>query len=184
MKDRAGIPTDLGPLGLRWGPAGVREVRWPGDPEAASWPRWAGEGPRWLAEAVEALGRHLQGGGEDLSGVPVDLSGLSDFTRAVLAEVRRIPPGQTRSYGEVAAALGRPRAARAVGQALARNPVPLLVPCHRVVSRQGRLGGFTAPGGAGLKRRLLELERARGIAGPRAPSLGFTSGRPRTPRSR
>lgn len=118
-------------------------------------------------EAVEALRRHLRTGREDLSGIPVDLSGLPGFTRAVLAETRRIPPGATRAYGEVAAALGRPGSARAVGQALARNPVPLLVPCHRVVSRQGRLTGFSAPGGLERKRRLLELERAVGIpAGP------------------
>lgn len=164
MTDRTRISTDLGLLGLRFGPQGIAEVRWPGDPEAARWPRWTGEGPPWLREAVEALMRHLRSGREDLSRVPVDLSGLPPFRRAVLTEVRHIPPGATRSYGEVAGALGRPGAARAVGQALARNPVPLLVPCHRVVSRTGRLTGFSAPGGLALKRRLLDLEGP--LAGP------------------
>jgi len=88
----------------------------------------------------------------------VDLSGVGAFGRAVLRATRAIPRGQVRTYGEIAYAIGRPGAARAVGQALHRNPVPLLVPCHRVIAAGGRLGGF----GAGIqeKRRLLCLEGA------------------------
>ncbi len=87
---------------------------------------------------------------------PLDLAGLSDFSRAVLVELTRIPYGRTRSYGEIAAAVGRPRAARAVGRAVGANPVPIFVPCHRVVGADGSLTGF----GSGLptKRRLLDLE--------------------------
>ena len=84
---------------------------------------------------------------------------FSSFTQAVYAAARRIPRGETRTYGALAAAIGRPRAARAVGQALARNPIPLVVPCHRVVAANGDLRGFSAAGGLALKARLLAWER-------------------------
>jgi methylated-DNA-[protein]-cysteine S-methyltransferase len=93
---------------------------------------------------------------------PLDMKGASDFDRAVWEATRQIPPGQTRSYGQIATAIGRPGAARAVGGALGRNPLVLLVPCHRVIaSTPGprALCGFT--GGLALKRTLLELENAR-----------------------
>ena len=83
---------------------------------------------------------------------------LPPFARAVLARVRAIPFGQTLSYGEVAAAVGKPRAARAVGQAVGSNPLPLLIPCHRVLAANGGLGGFG--GGLAWKRFLLDLEGA------------------------
>ena len=87
---------------------------------------------------------------------PLDLSGLSDFSQAVLTELTRIPYGRTKSYGQVAAAVGRPKAARAVGRAVGANPVPIFAPCHRVVGADGSLTGF----GSGLptKRMLLNLE--------------------------
>jgi methylated-DNA-[protein]-cysteine S-methyltransferase len=94
--------------------------------------------------------------------VPLDLSGLSPFHRRVLQATRRIPYGRTATYRDLARRVGRPRAARAVGQAMARNPVPLVIPCHRVVAAGGGLGGFS--GGLDLKRRLLALEDARGFA--------------------
>lgn len=90
----------------------------------------------------------------------VDLSGATPFTREVCAWIRGIPPGEVRSYGEVARAMGKPGASRAVGQALSRNPIGLVVPCHRVVGAKG-LTGFSAPGGLATKERLLRLERAR-----------------------
>ena len=90
--------------------------------------------------------------------VPVDVCRQTAFARQALAECRRISPGETASYGELARRLGRPDAARAVGQAMARNPVPLAVPCHRVIRADGSLGGFGA--GADIKRRLLRLEDA------------------------
>ncbi|NPA31084.1 MAG: methylated-DNA--[protein]-cysteine S-methyltransferase [Chloroflexi bacterium] len=86
---------------------------------------------------------------------------FTPFRAAVYAAVRAIPPGQTRTYGQIAAAVGRPRGARAVGQALARNPIPLVVPCHRVVAADGSLGGFSAEGGVALKARLLMWERGQ-----------------------
>lgn len=90
--------------------------------------------------------------------LPVDLDGYSDFQQRVLQELAAIPWGSTRTYGEVAAAMGNPRAARAVGQACGANRIPLVIPCHRVTAAGGRLGGFG--GGLDWKRRLLALEGA------------------------
>lgn len=91
--------------------------------------------------------------------LPVDLGDVSPFQRRVLAAARRIPAGHVLSYGDIARRIGQPRACRAVGQALGRNPVPLVIPCHRVVAGAGRLGGYA--GGLARKRRLLTIEGAR-----------------------
>ena len=103
----------------------------------------------------------------DLSFVPVDLGASPEFDQRVYAVARTIPPGRGMTYGEVAAALGEPGAARAVGAALGRNPVPIVVPCHRVMAAGGRAGGFSAPGGASTKLKLLAIE---GYMGP-GPTL-------------
>lgn len=92
-----------------------------------------------------------------------DLAGLGDFARAVLTETATIPPGQVRPYGAIAESIGHPRAARAVGTALANNPIPLLIPCHRVVRNDGTLGNYGL-GSPGNKRRLLEAEGAIPVA--------------------
>lgn len=97
--------------------------------------------------------------GKEFTG-PLDLSAVGPFERRVLEELRRIPKGQVRTYREVAARLGHPTATRAVGNACARNPIPLLIPCHRVVRSDGGLGGYSLRGGVGLKRQLLEREGA------------------------
>lgn len=89
--------------------------------------------------------------------VKLDLSSLLPFTKRVLKETRKIPYGETRTYREIAEAIGNPRASRAVGQALKRNPIPLIIPCHRVVSKDGGLGGFSL--GLKVKKYLLELEK-------------------------
>lgn len=90
--------------------------------------------------------------------VKIDLSGLTGFQREVLAACRRVEYGQTTTYGALARQIGRPLASRAVGQALGRNPVPLVIPCHRVLAGNGSLGGFSAEQGVALKRYLLDLE--------------------------
>lgn len=116
-----------------------------------------------LAELEREVAEHLAGTREAFD-VPIVLDGCSDWDRRVLEGVRTIPRGETASYGEVARRIGKPGAARAVGGAVGRNPVGLLVPCHRVVAGDGTLGGY---GGSwfgsreellGLKERLLELE--------------------------
>lgn len=112
-----------------------------------------------LAELGAALERYLGGGPLAWEGA-LDLRGLTEFQCEVFAAVRRIPHGETRSYGQVAREIGRPQAVRAVGNALHRNPFPLVVPCHRVLREGGALGGFAC--GVEAKRRLLALEAGQG----------------------
>ena len=109
----------------------------------------------WLRATELALNRALAGG-EPGALPPLDLSAGTGFQQSVWKALREIPPGTTRSYGEVAQAIGRPGAVRAVGQACGANPVPVLVPCHRVLAAHGKLGGFS--GGLDWKRRLLARE--------------------------
>ena len=120
-----------------------------------------------LEEVIGDLLRYFAGERVDLGRHPVDLSEHPPFRRRALLAAREIPYGEVRPYAWVAAGAGKPGAARAAGQAMARNPLPLVVPCHRVVGSGGGLGGFG--GGLDMKRRLLELE---GIAGWRAGGCG------------
>ena len=106
---------------------------------------------------------HIRTGTGDLRDLPVDLD-VSPFERRVLEELRRIPPGQTRTYADIARRLGEPSAARAVGNACAHNPAVVVIPCHRVVPARGGIGQYSAEGGPETKRRLLETERAAASA--------------------
>ncbi len=110
------------------------------------------------SDALERLVRLLDGEPLAFDDLPLALDHLSAFQRRVIAACRAIPYGTTRSYGQVAAAAGSPGAARAVGQVMAGNRHPLIVPCHRVLAAGGKIGGFSAPQGLALKRRLLALE--------------------------
>lgn len=114
--------------------------------------------PAPVALAVTALTRLLDDGVGDLAEVPLNMSTVPDFDRRVYEIVRAIPPGETRTYGEVATELGAPGAAQAVGQAMGRNPFPPIVPCHRVLAAGRRIGGFSARGGPRTKLRMLETE--------------------------
>jgi len=118
--------------------------------------------PAFVGGAIQGIVAVMDGSKHDLSSIPLDERGIDDFRRAVYAKTRDIPAGTTRSYGDVARATGRPDGARDVGVALARNPFPIIVPCHRVVAANGALTGFSAPGGLETKRRMLELEGAPG----------------------
>jgi methylated-DNA-[protein]-cysteine S-methyltransferase len=124
------------------------------------------EPPAFAAQAIARIGKLLDGRRVELGEIALDLSAGSDFERAVWQRARGIPCGEVRSYGELAGEIGAPQGARAVGVALGRNPVPIIVPCHRVLAAEGRSGGFSAPGGVATKFRILEIERARRIGDP------------------
>lgn len=117
--------------------------------------------PSWMDAIIVRVRRHLEGEMQDFAGLPYAWNRVSAFRRAVYEAALRVKPGQTWSYGQLAAAVGQPAAAaRAVGTALAQNPWPLLVPCHRFIGADGRMTGFSSPGGIKTKLRLLALEGA------------------------
>jgi len=123
--------------------------------------------PRSVRSAIASLRRHLGGRASDLSTIQLDFAQVSPFARKVYGALRCVPPGKTIFYGELAALAGSPGAARAVGRAMATNPFPIVVPCHRVLARNGA-GGFSAPGGLTTKAKLLALEGVRiQVCGPR-----------------
>lgn len=128
--------------------------------------------PPFVAEAIAGIVALLSGAPRDLMEIPLDLSGIGDFERRIYAIARGIPPGETRTYGEIARELGDIALSRGVGQALGRNPFPIVVPCHRILAAGGRTGGFSAPGGVDTKFRILEIERAHAAV----PSLFAAAG--------
>jgi methylated-DNA-[protein]-cysteine S-methyltransferase len=117
-----------------------------------------GEGNATTKRFAKRLLAHASGKRQDYSDVMIDLDWATDFQRAVFTACRRIPWGEVLTYAELAAQVGSPNAARAVGSAMSRNRCPLVIPCHRVIAANRKLGGFTAPSGAKLKERLLRLE--------------------------
>lgn len=129
--------------------------------------------PAEVAEAIAMVRRYFAGEAVDFSGVKLDLADQDDFFRNIYAAARRIGWGHTTTYGTIAKELGAgPEAARDVGQAMAKNPVALIIPCHRVLAAGGRIGGFSAPGGSTSKARMLEMEGVRlGAPEPAQQSL-------------
>ncbi|WP_207479723.1 methylated-DNA--[protein]-cysteine S-methyltransferase [Arenibaculum pallidiluteum] len=160
--------TPIGRCAIAWGKGGVTALRLPDTDDTATLARLLARAPGAaearpgpaIAQAIADVSALLSGEPRDLSKVGLDMDALSPFDCRVYAATRTIPPGSTLSYGRLAARIGASGAAREVGRALGRNPFPLLVPCHRVVAADGRLGGFSAPGGARTKRRLLAIEAA------------------------
>lgn len=116
--------------------------------------------PPPVQAAIDRVVGLLNGTPDDLADVPVDLGGCSEFATRVYAIARRVGPGETTTYGSIAVELGEPRASREVGQALGRNPVPIVIPCHRVLAAGGKIGGFSAEGGVTTKLRMLAIEDA------------------------
>jgi methylated-DNA-[protein]-cysteine S-methyltransferase len=156
----ATFETVLGRCAVRWTDRGITGVRLPDGRDRSS--TSAADVPVFVRRAIAGMTAVLDGQVDTLRDVPIDDRAVDPFRRAVYAATRDIPPGTTRSYGEVARAIGQPERARDVGAALARNPTPIIVPCHRVVAADGKLTGFSAPGGLATKRRMLELEGAPG----------------------
>lgn len=128
-------------------------------------PETAADPPAWVKAAIASMTDLLAGGAADLSSIPIDTRRLTPFSCRVHEAARAIPRGTCVSYGELARVVGSPRAARAVGRAMATNPWPIVVPCHRVVGSQGDLRGFSAPGGVRTKALMLAIERADGASG-------------------
>ena len=169
------FPTKLGACGIAWNGTGrITGVQLPETNEAATRARMQRRFPDLplatppdpVRRAIERVAALLQGANDDLASIELEWEGVSDFHRRVYAVARAIPPGQTLTYGEVAARLGEPGAARAVGQALGLNPFAPIVPCHRVLAAGGHSGGFSAHGGARTKLQLLEIEGAQLGDGP------------------
>ncbi len=131
--------------------------------------------PPAVLEAVAAVKRYFQGEEVDFSHIRLDLEGQDELFHEIYAATRRVCWGQTTTYGALAKDLGAgPETARDVGQAMAKNPVPLIIPCHRVLAAGGKVGGFSAPGGAATKIRMLEMEGVQVAPPPPAQqSLGF-----------
>ena len=128
-----------------------------------------------VAEAVAAVQRYFEGEETDFSGFKLDLGDQDAFFKQVYAAARQVGWGRTTTYGALAKELGAgPEAARDVGEAMAKNPVALIIPCHRVLAAGGKIGGFSAPGGSSAKKRMLELEGVQVEPPPSAQrSFGF-----------
>jgi methylated-DNA-[protein]-cysteine S-methyltransferase len=158
--------TAIGRCAIAWGAAGITALRLPEANDAATRARLRRRDPD-IAETtpppaiervIAAIVALLEGEKSDLSGVELDMEAVPEFNRQVYEIARRIPPGQTRTYGEIAIELGDRALARDVGQALGHNPFPIVVPCHRVMGANGKLVGFSANGGVETKLRMLTIE--------------------------
>ncbi len=166
--------TTIGRCGIAWGARGISGVQLPEASEAKTHARLARRYPQArdapppsdVRRAIAAIAALLDGARSDLSAISLDMDGLAEFDRRVYEAARAIPAGATLSYGELAARLGEGGLAREVGQALGRNPFPLIVPCHRVLAAGAKAGGFSANGGVATKLALLTIERARTSQAP------------------
>jgi methylated-DNA-[protein]-cysteine S-methyltransferase len=175
--------TEAGFCGIGWSEAGITRFQLPdGSPEQAarnllrrSPDAEPGTPPAAVAAVIAAARRYFAGESVDFSEVALDLDGQEDFFRRIYAALRAIGYGQTTTYGTLAKELGAgPEAARDVGQAMAKNPVPLIIPCHRVLAAGNKVGGFSAPGGSSSKLKMLALEGVDLAPPPPAQqSLGF-----------
>jgi methylated-DNA-[protein]-cysteine S-methyltransferase len=164
------FPTRFGTCGIAWNETGLTGFQLPEETEALAEQHLAakarselatGPAPEWVQRVVARVQDHFEGRLQDFTDAKLDWSRVSEFQRAVYVQALAIKPGYKKSYGEIAKlmALGN-EAARAVGVALATNPWPLIVPCHRVVSADDKMNGFSAAGGVRTKTRLLTLEGA------------------------
>jgi methylated-DNA-[protein]-cysteine S-methyltransferase len=162
------FPTTIGACGVAWSDVGICNVLLPESSDPATRDellrRYPGaapaEPPPEVAAAITRMTNLLDGDADDLRDVEVDFGDTSDFAQQVWKITRSVGPGETTTYGDIAQRMAMPHAAREVGQALGRNPVPIIVPCHRVLGAGGKLVGFSAPGGVATKLRILGIEGA------------------------
>lgn len=158
--------TPIGRCGIAWGERGLLATLLPEVSDKLTLARLRRRLPQLqerpppapVQAAIAAILALLRGEPRDLREIALDTAGLQDFPLRVYELARAIPPGQTRTYGELATALGDPGAARAVGRALGANPFPIVVPCHRILGAGDWSGGFSAHGGVATKKKLLEIE--------------------------
>ena len=168
--------TAIGSCGVVWGPRGISGVQLPMGSEEKTRSRIAqrygviaeAPPPKEVQHAIEGMVELLVGKPNDLRDVALDLDGVPEFNRGVYDIARTIPPGMTVTYGDIAKRLGGVELSRDVGQALGRNPCPIVVPCHRVLAAGGKPGGFSANGGVATKLKMLAIE---GAAVNHTPSL-------------
>jgi methylated-DNA-[protein]-cysteine S-methyltransferase len=178
------FPTAIGTCGVAWSVRGLVAIALPERDEAATEKRLRAkshgsgrtEPPPEIAQAIALIQKYCAGERVDFSAVPLDLSGIDPERRRVYETMRAIRFGETTTYGALArqtgAAEGDWEAAQRIGVAMGRNPLPIVVPCHRVLAARGKLGGFTAYGGTMTKEKLLALESVRLAGGaPRLPGL-------------
>jgi len=160
----ARFDTNLGRCAIAWSERGVVRVLLPEVDDGRAVRRLEDFGaceappPGFAADAIRDIVAHLGGSLRDFLAVPLDLFTVGEFPQRVYAVARTIPAGRTATYGEVAERAGAAGEARVVGRALGANPIPLIIPCHRVVDANGGLRGFSAPGGTLTKGKLLALE--------------------------
>ena len=114
--------------------------------------------PEWVKTLISKVQEHFSGNLQDFKNIPISLESCSDFTKSVYIAAKKIPAGSTCSYSELAKKINNPKSSRAVGTALGKNPFLLIVPCHRVITSAGKLGGFSAFGGIKTKQKILEIE--------------------------
>jgi len=171
------IDTTLGTFGIAWTDSGVARVALPGHDRGRTevWisrePAEPGFPDGVLAALPEMIRRYAAGERIDFTAVPLDLDGIQDFNRNAYAELLKVGYGETTTYGAIARTLGDVALSRAVGQAMGANPIPLIIPCHRVLGADGRAGGFSSPGGVSAKMKMLALEHAASPTGQYA--FGF-----------
>lgn len=167
--------TAIGPCAIVWGERGLLGVQIPEADAAATKVRMLKRFPNAqetepsadIQDVMEGMRALLRGERRDLVDVAIDDEGVPEFNKRVYAIVRKLPPGQTMTYGEIAERLGDKSLARAVGQAMGENRCPIVMPCHRVLAASGKSGGFSAPGGVVTKLKLLTIEGAQ----PGGPGL-------------
>jgi len=160
--------TAIGTCGIAWGPRGIHSVQLPMGSEEKTRARIRqrhgeiaqAQPPGSVQRAIDRIVDLLAGRPDDLRDIVLDLDSVPAFHRGVYDIARGIPPGQTVTYGDIAKRLGGVELAREVGQALGRNPCPIVVPCHRVLAAGNKPGGFSANGGVVTKLKMLEIEGA------------------------
>jgi methylated-DNA-[protein]-cysteine S-methyltransferase len=161
--------TAIGPCGIAWGARGIVGVQLPERHARATRERLRrrysdvpeAPPPPEVQRAIDDIIALLRGESRELSNVVLDMEGIPAFRQRLYAALRSIPAGSTITYGDLAVRIGNGCTARDIGEAMGKNPFPIIVPCHRVLAANGRMGGFSAPGGVATKLRMLNIEQAR-----------------------